>query len=143
MAAFSLVELLIVIAIIGILSSVAIPSYNEYLIKAKMVEFFVVADAYKLQLVEKIISNQKIDQHVDHVNVSNLVAKAEYINLDNKYILKLTANMNNIGIKPINNTPLIVEFIAEENQTNNLIIWSCQYNAGYSGLMSKNCREMS
>ena len=108
-----------------------------------MVEFFVVADAYKLQLVEKIINNQKLDQHVDHVNVSNLVEKAEYINLDNKYILKLTANMKNIGIQAINNTPLIVEFIAEENQTNNLIVWSCHYNAGYSGLMSKSCREMS
>ena len=136
-------ELLVVIAIIGILSSVAIPSYNKYLIKAKMVEFFVVADSYKLQLVEKIINNQKLDQHVDHVNVSNLVEKAEYINLDNKYILKLTANMNNVGIKPINNTPLIVEFIAEENPTNNLIIWSCKYNSGYSSLMSTNCREMT
>lgn len=142
--AFSLIELLIVIAIIGILSATAIPSYNQYIIKAKMVEFFVLADSYKLQLVEKIINSEQLMPDANYFidNPSNLVEKLEYINFENKkHILKLTANMKNIGVKPINHTPLVVQFVAEENQNSNLIAWSCQYNSGYSSIMSKNCKE--
>ena len=49
---FTLIELMIVVAIIGVLSAVAIPMYNDYTIRAKVSEAFAVVQPYKLRFVE-------------------------------------------------------------------------------------------
>jgi len=44
---FSLIELMIVIAIIGILASIAVPSYRNYIMKARVAELLDVGSALK------------------------------------------------------------------------------------------------
>lgn len=53
---FTLIELMIVVAIIGILAAVAIPAYQDYTIRAKVTEVLGIASSAKTSVSEYFIS---------------------------------------------------------------------------------------
>ncbi len=58
---FTLIELMIVVAIIGILAAVALPAYQDYTVRAKVTEGLSMAAAAKLAVAENASNGKNYD----------------------------------------------------------------------------------
>ena len=87
---FTLIELMIVVAIIGILAAVALPAYQDYTVRAKLSEPMIAASACKNSVAEFIQSNQSFPKDADAAGCSS--AKT-----NSKYVGKITVDPKNFG----------------------------------------------
>jgi type IV pilus assembly protein PilA len=67
---FTLIELMIVVAIIGILAAVAIPAYQDYLIRSKMSEVAAALSACKTSVAEYAAARNVMPSDVDKAGCS-------------------------------------------------------------------------
>ena len=68
---FTLIELMIVVAIIGILAAVALPAYQDYTIRAKVTEGLVLASAAKQSVVDNAANSKPYDAGFTPVAAAN------------------------------------------------------------------------
>ena len=70
---FTLIELMIVIAILGILAAIAIPTYQDYTIRARVSEALAIADAAKTGVAEYRQAQDAWPADLTEAGVSNVV----------------------------------------------------------------------
>jgi type IV pilus assembly protein PilA len=68
---FTLIELMIVVAIIGILAAIAIPAYQDYTIRSKVTELVNAAGVCKTGVAEYYQSKGKMPANVDEAGCSD------------------------------------------------------------------------
>ena len=69
---FTLIELMIVVAVVGILAAIALPSYNQYVVRGKMTE------AYSNLLAMRVQSEQWFQDHRTYAGMPCSTTNARY-----------------------------------------------------------------
>ena len=68
---FTLIELMIVVAIIGILAAVALPAYRDYTVRAKVSEVVLAASAGKTNIAEYVNSSGALPPNTFAIDSQN------------------------------------------------------------------------
>jgi type IV pilus assembly protein PilA len=113
---FTLIELMIVVAIIGILAAVALPAYQDYTVRARVSELILAASSAKTALSEGIQTNGSWSQKwMSSITISStgLIAGAT-VSSAGQIIVSGTAPTSSSIVTLTPNTT-----------TDNKLVWTC------------------
>ena len=71
---FTLIELMIVVAIIGILAAVALPAYQDYTVRARVSEALVLASSAKTAVTENAATGKDLAAGIGSISATSNVA---------------------------------------------------------------------
>ena len=114
---FTLIELMIVVAIIGILAAVALPAYQDYTVRAKVSEVILAASSGKVPVAEFYQTYNRLPGTTS-VALSNQISK--YVNglqWDGTKIIATSQNLGTGITGTIEMTPT--------DAGNGVLNWSC------------------
>ncbi len=119
---FTLIELMIVVAIIGILAAVAIPAYGDYTARAQASEGFILLDGLKTPISDAIASNGA----AGCTTPPNAVVSGKYINVGGIVftnagtVCSIVATYNNAGSTKIQGATATLQYDYTNTPT-----WTC------------------
>jgi type IV pilus assembly protein PilA len=115
---FTLIELMIVVAIIGILAAVALPAYQDYTIRAKVSELVLAASGFKTTISETAQSNGTLASSAMGITISTS-GKVSSGNVTNDGTITIAGNAVTVG------TSVQLMLVPSFNTADGKVLWSC------------------
>jgi len=128
---FTLIELMIVVAIIGILAAVALPAYQDYTVRAKMSEVILAMSACRTSITEVYQTGGTapgVNSWGCEQNVSSKYVESLTTNVDGVVTAKIRNVSTDVNGKFVTLTPLANATTAANSTTNmgsGLYGWLC------------------
>ncbi len=135
---FTLIELMIVVAIVGILAAIAIPAYQDYTVRAKVSEPLSFADAAKVSVSEYFQSMGAMPADLSAAGVSN--ATSPYISSVSYSRTSSTAATITIATQNLGNGVTGNVVFDGTGQTNGTVRWTCTNSTLADKYLPANCR---
>ena len=118
---FTLIELMIVVAIIGILAAVALPAYQDYTIRAKVSELLLASSAVRSSVTEQAQNLNGLSGSGTGLMVTS-GGKVGEITVNLSGTIALTGQDANI----MGTSGITVTLMPSWNSVANTVIWSCE-----------------
>ena len=131
---FTLIELMIVVAIIGILAAVALPAYQDYTVRAKVSELILAASSARTAIAERLTADPAATASMGAGVTINVVGKIATASVSDAGLIVVTGSTATTST----GQAVTLTVTPTANTSTGTITWSC---AGTPGkYMPATCR---